>query len=99
MCCFPIYNATITILTRSIGKAVGERFTLSQIQEAKEEDLEEGAELTKEEEEDAINELIRFRKEKSTSVRFSNKSAARDVRLTVARIEQEVSHCCHCVYS
>jgi hypothetical protein len=71
------------------GKDVGDRASLAEIQQAKDNDP-SFQNLTKEERKEALDELVLHREEKTTNARVTNKGAARDVFLVMNMVEKEV---------
>lgn len=77
-------------LTGSLDLNPGYRNTLSDIQSLIADD-DDGKNLTKEQREELIAELVEFRKQKQVGARTSNGAAAQDMRQTMVRINDEVS--------
>jgi hypothetical protein len=84
----PVHLGLSLIYLRT-GKEVGNRATLAEIQQAKEDDPLYHS-MGEKERKDAIDDLIAYRRGKSSNARVTNKGAARDVFLTMERIESEV---------
>jgi hypothetical protein len=71
------------------GREVGDRASLVEIQKAKEDDP-LYHELSKEEAKGAIYTLLTYLEGKNSNARVTNKGAARDVLVTIEKIEKEV---------
>jgi hypothetical protein len=71
------------------GREVGERATLAEIREAKDNDPLYQS-MAEDECKEAIDGLLAYRKGKKSNARVTNRGAARDVYLTMERIESEV---------
>jgi hypothetical protein len=84
-------NLILILIALHPGREVGERATLAEIREAKENDP-LYQDMTKAERKEAIDGLLAYREGKNTNARVTNKGAARDVYLTMERIEADVRY-------
>jgi hypothetical protein len=82
-------NLILILISLHPGREVGERATLAEIREAKENDP-LYRDMTKTECKEVIDGLLAYREGKNSSARVTNKGAARDVYLTMERIEADV---------
>jgi hypothetical protein len=71
------------------GRDVGDRATLAEIQQAKENDP-TYQNMSSQDHKEAVNNLIMHCTAKSSNARVTNKGAARDIFATMERVEAEV---------
>ena len=71
------------------GRDIGDKATLAEIQQAKEDDPAYRS-MSSQDHKEAIDNLITYRAAKSSSARVTAKGAARDVFATMERVEAEV---------
>lgn len=71
------------------GRYVGDRATLAEIRQAKDNDP-TYQNMSSQDRKEAVDDLIAYRTVKGLSARVTNKGAARDVYVTMERIEAEV---------